>query len=285
VWSASEISENTDRHEGQTVPDTDSIKPKSNQPRHIAVIMDGNNRWAKTRGLSGSAGHRAGAEAARELVFSCADRHLEYLTLFAFSSENWLRPNKEVKGLMALFLSVLRRHEIRQMHERNMRLQFIGNRASFAPRLLKNMLDVEELTCNNTGMVVTVAADYGGQWDIGQACRAIAMDVQAGLTDPADINTGSIQKYISLGTEPAPDLCIRTGGERRISNFLLWQMAYTELYFTDCYWPDFSDAELQLALDDFGHRQRRYGGNSSSDELTLAPGVARTPGVLSGSGA
>jgi len=164
-------------------------------------------------------------------------------------------------------------------------LQFIGNRASFAPRLLKNMLDVEELTCNNTGMVVTVAADYGGQWDIGQACRAIAMDVQAGLTDPADINTGSIQKYISLGTEPAPDLCIRTGGERRISNFLLWQMAYTELYFTDCYWPDFSDAELQLALDDFGHRQRRYGGNSSSDELTLAPGVARTPGVLSGSGA
>jgi undecaprenyl diphosphate synthase len=285
VWSAGKISENTETKEGQTVPDKDSIKPKSNQPRHIAVIMDGNNRWAKIRGLSGSAGHRAGAEAARELVFSCADRNLEYLTLFAFSSENWLRPHKEVKGLMALFLSVLRRKEIRQMHERNVRLQFIGNRASFAPRLLKNMLDVEELTRNNTGMVVTVAADYGGQWDIGQACRAIAMDVHAGLTDPTDINTGSIQKYISLGTEPAPDLCIRTGGERRISNFLLWQMAYTELYFTDCYWPDFNEAALQLALDDFGQRQRRYGGNSPSDELTLAPRDAPPPGVLSGSGA
>jgi len=285
VWSASDISDNTDKKEGQTVPDTDSIKPKSNQPRHIAVIMDGNNRWAKTRGLSGSAGHRAGAEAARELVFSCADRGLEYLTLFAFSSENWLRPNKEVKVLMALFLSVLRRHEIGQMHERNVRLQFIGNRASFAPRLLKNMHEVEQLTRNNSGMVVTVAADYGGQWDIGQACRAIAMDVQAGRTDPAEINSGSIQKYISLGTAPAPDLCIRTGGERRISNFLLWQMAYTELYFSDCYWPDFDDAALQLALDDFGQRQRRYGRNSPSDELTQAPGVAKTPGVLSGSGA
>lgn len=266
------------------MPDTDSSKPLSNQPRHIAVIMDGNNRWAKNHGLSGTAGHRAGAEAARELVFSCADINLEYLTLFAFSSENWLRPNKEVKGLMALFLSVLRRKEIRQMHERNVRLQFIGNRASFAPRLLRNMIEVEQLTRNNTGMVVTVAADYGGQWDIAQACRAITLDVQAGLIESADISAASLQKHISLGSEPAPDLCIRTGGERRISNFLLWQMAYTELYFTDCYWPDFNEAELQLALDDFSQRQRRYGGNSASDELTQLPTVARTTGILSGSG-
>jgi undecaprenyl diphosphate synthase len=252
------------------VPDKDSNKQPSSQPRHVAVIMDGNNRWAKAHGLSGSAGHRAGAEAARELVFSCADRQIEYLTLFAFSSENWLRPNKEVKGLMALFLSVLRRKEIRQMHERNVRLQFIGNRDSFAPRLLKNMLAVEQLTQHNTGMVVTVAADYGGQWDISQACRALAEKAQQGLINPADITTEHVQQHISLGQAPAPDLCIRTGGERRISNFLLWQMAYTELYFTDCYWPDFNDAALQLALDDFSQRKRRYGGHSESDEVTLS---------------
>jgi undecaprenyl diphosphate synthase len=252
------------------VPDKDSNKQQNSQPRHVAVIMDGNNRWAKAHGLGGSAGHRAGAEAARELVFSCADRQIEYLTLFAFSSENWLRPNKEVKGLMALFLSVLRRKEIRQMHERNVRLQFIGNRDSFAPRLLKNMLEVEQLTRHNTGMVVTVAADYGGQWDISQACRALAEQAQKGLINPSDITTEHVQQYISLGQAPAPDLCIRTGGERRISNFLLWQMAYTELYFTDCYWPDFKDATLQLALDDFSQRKRRYGGHSESDELTLS---------------
>ena len=152
--------------------DTDSAP----LPRHVAIIMDGNNRWARNRGERGSAGHRAGAEAAREVVYSCVDRGVEYLTLFAFSSENWLRPDREVKGLMALFLSVLRRHEIRQMHERNVRLQFIGNRSSFTPRLQKNMRDVEELTRNNTGTVVTVAADYGGRWDISQAapvaCRS-----------------------------------------------------------------------------------------------------------------
>jgi len=267
------------------VPDKDRNKQQSSQPHHVAVIMDGNNRWAKIHGRGGSgAGHRAGAEAARELVFSCADRNIEYLTLFAFSSENWLRPKKEVKGLMALFLSVLKRKEIRQMHERNVRLQFIGNRANFAPRLLKNMAEVEQLTRNNTGMVVTVAADYGGQWDIAQACRAIALDVQDGLINAAEIDTDHVQQAISLGQAPAPDLCIRTGGERRISNFLLWQMAYTELYFTDCYWPDFNNAELQLALDDFSQRKRRYGGHSESDELTVSS-TATSPRVLSGQGA
>jgi undecaprenyl diphosphate synthase len=185
---------------------------------------------------------------------------------------------------MALFLSVLKRKEICQMHERNMRLQFIGNRANFATRLLKNMVEVEQLTRNNTGMVVTVAADYGGQWDIAQACRAIVLDVQAGLIDAADVTTDHVQQTISLGQAPSPDLCIRTGGERRISNFLLWQMAYTELYFTDCYWPDFNNAELQLALDDFSQRKRRYGGHSESDELTVSS-TATSPRVLSGLGA
>ena len=252
------------------MPNKDSIQPAAvSQPRHIAIIMDGNNRWAKARGLGGGAGHRAGAEAAREVVFSCVDRKIEYLTLFAFSSENWLRPNREVKGLMALFLSVLRRHEIRQMHERNVRLQFIGNRESFAPRLLKNMIEVENLTRNNTGTVVTVAADYGGQWDIAQAARTLARQVQAGQLNPEDIDPASLQQAICLGDAPPPDLCIRTGGERRISNFLLWQLAYTELYFTDCYWPDFDDSELQSALDDFSQRKRRYGRHSESDEQNL----------------
>lgn len=239
------------------------------QPRHIAIIMDGNNRWAKNRGLGGGAGHRAGAEAARDVVFSCIDRKIEFLTLFAFSSENWLRPNKEVKGLMALFLGVLRRHEINLMHERNVRLQFIGNRDSFAPRLLRNMIEVEKLTQHNTGTVVTVAADYGGRWDIAQAAQKLALQVQAGQITPQDINVDLMQQAICLGDAPAPDLCIRTGGERRVSNFLLWQMAYSELYFTDCFWPDFNDEQLQLALDDFSKRTRRYGGHSESDELTI----------------
>lgn len=246
---------------------TDSQSEAANKlPQHIAIIMDGNNRWARGRGLSGGAGHRAGAEIARDVVHGCADRGIEYLTLFAFSSENWFRPDKEVKGLMALFLSVLKRHEIKQMHERNIRLQFIGKRDEFSPRLQKNMRDVEELTRNNTGLVVTVAADYGGRWDIAQACQAVARQVQSGHLDAADITPELLQNFVSLGDVPEPDLCIRTGGEQRISNFLLWQFAYTELYFTDCYWPEFDQAELQQAIDDFSRRKRRFGRESGSDE-------------------
>lgn len=235
-------------------------------PRHIAIIMDGNNRWARQRDLRGGAGHRAGAEAAREIMYACVEREIEYLTLFAFSSENWLRPRQEVKGLMALFLSVLRRHEVRQMHERNVRLQFVGNRSSFPASLQQSMQNVEQLTQHNTGTVVTVAADYGGQWDIANACQLIAKRVQAGELSPADINAATLQQHICLGDAPPPDLCIRTGGEKRISNFLLWQLAYTELYFSDVYWPDFDRAALQVALDDFSRRKRRFGRQSGSDE-------------------
>lgn len=238
-------------------------------PRHISVIMDGNNRWARLRGLRGGAGHRAGAEAARETVFACVDHQIEYLSLFAFSSENWLRPNREVKGLMALFLSVLRRHEIRQMHERNVRLQFIGDRSNFPSRLQYNMNEVERLTRHNTGTVVTVAADYGGQWDITHACRVIAERVKSGELDIKSIDTQTVQQHMCLGDAPPPDLCIRTGGEKRISNFLLWQFAYTELYFSDVYWPDFDRAHLQAALDEFSQRKRRFGGQSTSDETHM----------------
>lgn len=230
-----------------------------NLPRHIAIIMDGNNRWAKGRGLSGLSGHRAGAEAARLVVNACVSRNIRFLTLFAFSSENWQRPSKEVQGLMALFLTVLKRNEIRQLHNNNVRLQFIGNRDSFSRKLQEHMREVEELTAANTGTTVVVAADYGGRWDIVNASKLLAAAAAAGRLDPEQIDAELFQRHLCLSEYPMPDLCIRTGGERRISNFLLWQMAYTELYFTECFWPDFDEQQLQLALDDFAGRQRRFG--------------------------
>ena len=234
-------------------------------PEHVAIIMDGNNRWARNRDLPTKSGHRNGAEAARTIVNSCVRRNIKYLTLFAFSSENWLRPSREVQGLMALFLSVLKRHEILQMHRNNVKLQFIGNRSDFSAKLQANMRDVEELTANNTGTTVIVAADYGGRWDITMAAQKMAVEVKAGRLSPEDIDADLLHRHTSLAAYPDPDLCIRTGGERRISNFLLWQFAYTELFFTDCYWPDFDDQQFQLALDDFASRQRRFGGHDSSD--------------------
>lgn len=239
------------------------MRPATNLeiPQHIAVIMDGNNRWAKSRGLPVKSGHRYGAEAAREIVNSCIARKIKYLTLFAFSSENWLRPTKEVQGLMALFLSVLKRKEINQFHKLNVRFQFIGNRSGFSKKLQANMQEAEELTKDNTGTFVIVAADYGGRWDISNALRSIGEKIESGEISSDSIDSSLVQQYTSLGQYPDPDLCIRTGGEHRISNFLLWQFAYTELYFTDCFWPDFGEQQFQLALDDFANRQRRYGGH------------------------
>jgi len=239
---------------------------KSELPQHIAIVMDGNNRWAKSRDLPVRSGHRFGAEAAREVVNSCLARDIKYLTLFAFSSENWLRPKREVQDLMALFLTVLKRKEIRQLHRRNVRLEFIGNRSSFPQKLQDNMREVEELTHNNTGMTVIVAADYGGRWDIANAFTSIVGKVSSGELSADAIDVDLLHQHMSSSSYPDPDLCIRTGGERRISNFLLWQFAYTELYFSDCYWPDFDDVQFQIALDDFAKRQRRYG--SHDDQQT-----------------
>ncbi len=233
-------------------------------PQHVAIIMDGNNRWAKSRGFESKSGHRYGAQAAREAVNSCVIRNIPYLTLFAFSSENWLRPVKEVQGLMALFLSVLKRNEINQLHRSNVRLQFIGNRSSFSSKLQDNMREVEQLTEKNTGTTVIVAADYGGRWDITNAAKRMASDVQSGNLNLSDIDSRLLHSYTSLSKYPDPDLCIRTGGEHRISNFLLWHFAYTELYFTDCYWPDFNDEQFQRALDDYASRQRRFGRHLDS---------------------
>jgi len=241
--------------------------PNSQYPQHIAIIMDGNNRWAKARGLPAITGHRHGAETARLIVNSCINRKIKYLTLFAFSSENWLRPSKEVRGLMALFLSVLKRKEISQLHKNNVRLQFIGNRSSFSQKLQDNMREVEQLTKSNTGTTVIVAADYGGRWDIADAVKALTKKVEQGELKSDDIDLDLVHKYTSISDYPDPDLCIRTGGEHRISNFLLWQFAYTELYFTDCFWPDFDESQFELALEDFANRQRRYGTHEEESGL------------------
>jgi len=243
------------------------MTPDSNSqlPQHVAIIMDGNSRWARARGLPTKSGHRHGAEAAREIVNSCVRRKIPCLTLFAFSSENWMRPTREVQGLMALFMSVLKRKEIDHFHRNNVRLRFIGNRSGFSAKLQANMAEVETLTRDNTGTSVIVAADYGGRWDITQAARALAREVEAGRLASADIDTDMLDAHTSLAGLPDPDLCIRTGGEHRISNFLLWQFAYTELYFTNCYWPDFDDREFQLALEDFARRQRRFGGHDEQE--------------------
>lgn len=228
-------------------------------PRHIAIIMDGNNRWARSKGLPTKSGHRQGAEAARDIVNSCINREIPYLTLFAFSSENWMRPASEVNALMALFLMVLKRREINQFHRANVRFRFVGKRTDFSSKIIQSMEEAERLTANNTGTTVIVAADYGGRWDITKAAQKLAEDVKQGIIQPEDIDVEAITRNTCLGDIPDPDLCIRTGGEKRISNFLLWNFAYTEFHFADCYWPEFNDAAFQAALDDYMQRQRRFG--------------------------
>lgn len=235
--------------------------PEINRLKHIAIIMDGNNRWARARGLSARVGHREGAAAAKRIVFDCVRRKIPYLTLFAFSSENWSRPASEVFSLMALFVLVLKRKEIQELHEANVKIQIVGNRSAFSKRLRSSIERAEKLTENNTGTTVIVAADYGGRWDITQAVQGLARDVEQGVLHWQDIDVATVHARTSLAAVPEPDLCIRTGGERRLSNFLLWQFAYTELFFSECYWPDFNEQEFDQALRDYSFRQRRFGGH------------------------
>ena len=201
-------------------------------PRHVAIIMDGNNRWAKKRLLPGVAGHKAGVDAVRAVIEVCAEAGVEVLTLFAFSSENWQRPAEEVGALMELFLSALRR-EARKLKENAISLRIIGDRSRFHPELQAAMREAEQQTAGESRFVLQVAANYGGQWDIAQAAQRLAREVQAGHLQPEDITPGLLQGCLATGDLPLPDLCIRTGGEHRISNFLLWQLAYSELYFSD----------------------------------------------------
>ena len=241
----------------------DSLISKKN-PRHIAFIMDGNNRWAKSQGCSPRLGYQRGAEAAKLVINACVERAIPYVTLFAFSSENWVRPSREIKSLMALFLTVLKRGEIQKLHNNNVRLLFIGKRGNFSDKIQLGMKQAEDLTQNNTGTTVIVAADYGGRWDLVNATIKIFNKIRSKEISMEQINEEMLSSYTSLNGFPDPDLCIRTGGERRLSNFLLWQFAYTEFYFTNCFWPDFDKLELQLALDDYAHRQRRFGGQNKT---------------------
>lgn len=241
---------------------------KSSLPQHVAVIMDGNGRWAKQRFMPRVAGHRAGVEAARQVVKNCAKRGIKVLSLFAFSSENWRRPVQEVNYLMELFLTGLER-EVHMLHENNVQLRFIGNRERFSERLSRKISEVESLTANNSGMVLIIAADYGGQWDICQAARKLGEAVEQGRLLANDITPERIAENLSFSDLPDPDLFIRTSGEIRISNFMLWQLAYSELYFTNTLWPDFDDKELDNALTHYANRERRYGKSSEQLERAL----------------
>lgn len=227
-------------------------------PRHVAIIMDGNGRWAMQRGRPRAVGHQAGFNATRDIVEASARRGIEALTLFAFSSENWRRPETEVGLLMDLFLRGLN-SEVGKLSEKNVQIHFIGERSAFKESLRREMSRAEALTASNTGLKLTVAVNYGGRWDIVNAARALAAKVEAGQLSAEAIDADSFAAEVSLADVPDPDLFIRTGGEKRISNYLMWHLAYTELYFTDVLWPDFSDQELGLALDFYAGRQRRFG--------------------------
>ena len=230
-------------------------------PHHIAVVMDGNGRWAKKRLLPRVAGHKAGINATRSLVEACANHGVKALTIFAFSSENWNRPEKEVKGIMMLFVTTLAA-EAEKLHKKNVRVVFIGDRSRFSEGLQKAIDDAEQLTGNNSGLILNIAANYGGRWDIVQACKNIVEKNVSGELSIDDITEEVVANEACLAGLPEPDLFIRTGGESRISNFLIWQLAYTELYFTDILWPDFDKKALNDALDWYQTRQRRFGKTS-----------------------
>ncbi len=227
-------------------------------PKHVAIIMDGNNRWAKKRLLGGIAGHKAAVSTVRMTVEECALAGVEVLTLFAFSSENWRRPKDEVNALMDLFLMALNR-EVKKLAKNNLRLKIIGDISGFSDSIQAAISKAEKETEHCTGMTLVIAANYGGQWDITQACRFLAEQVASGHLKPEQINEELIGQQVMLGDLPPPDLCIRTAGEQRISNFLLWQMAYAEFYFTSEFWPDFNKESLSRAFSAFNGRVRRFG--------------------------
>ena len=247
-------------------------------PKHIAIIMDGNNRWAKKRFLPGIRGHKAGVEAIRSVLSVCEKHGVKALTLFAFSSENWQRPADEVGALMSLFLSYLKR-EVSSLHKKGVRIQFIGRRDRLNNDIIEQMTLAESLTESNSVSTLVLAVDYGGQWDISYATTTIAKAVAAGELEPEDINEALVESHLTLNDLPKPDLCVRTGGEYRISNFILWQLSYAELYFTECFWPDFNEKEMEKAIAAFTARQRRFGMTSEQVELsqyTDAPSSGQT---------
>lgn len=242
-------------------------------PRHVAIIMDGNGRWAKKRMLPRVAGHKQGVDTVRDMVKACIERGIEYLTLFAFSSENWRRPPEEVGFLMNLFVAALER-EIGRLHANGVRLRVVGDLSAFEPRLIDLIRRGENVTADNKQLTLTIAANYGGRWDLMQALNGLALAYPEKAGDYAEAD---LAPFLSMSYAPEPDLFIRTGGEQRISNFLLWQLAYSELYFTDKYWPDFDAAALDHAIGSFQQRERRFGRTS---EQLLAVDAAVPPAPI-----
>jgi len=234
------------------------IPAVNDTPRHVAIIMDGNGRWAQKRGLPRVAGHKAGVETVRSVIQVCVEKGIEVVTLFAFSSENWRRPKKEVSLLMGLFLAALQR-EVKKLHKNDVQLKIVGDVTAFDNKIQEQILKAETLTKDNKTLVLNIAANYGGQWDIAQSVKKLALKVEAGELTADDINSDLIEQNLSMSDLPEPDLFIRTGGEQRISNFLIWQLAYSELYFTDTLWPDFNRDAFEEALTSFAGRQRRFG--------------------------
>lgn len=240
-------------------------RPDAAVPRHIAIVMDGNGRWARSRFMPRQAGHRAGVDSVRQVVETAGRLGVEALTLFAFSSENWSRPNDEVSVLMDLMLKTLQKESAR-LHENNVRIRLIGERGHLSGRLRTEIAEAERLTADNTGLTLVVAVSFGGRWDMVQAARRFAQDVRDGLREPDELDEGLFSGYLSLDGLPDPDLLIRTGGEQRISNFLLWHLAYAELHFVDTLWPDFGAEELKAAIATFAGRERRFGRTSEQVE-------------------
>ncbi|MGG4608889.1 polyprenyl diphosphate synthase [Providencia sp. Me31A] len=238
----------------------------SMMPKHVAIIMDGNGRWAKQRGKLRITGHKAGVESVRNSVRFAVKNKISSLTLYAFSSENWRRPEKEVSSLMELFVFALD-NEVKNLHKNNVKLKVIGDVSRFSERLRKRIDKAEALTKNNTGLNLNIAANYGGRWDITNSVKQVFAKVQSGEISIDDINEEMINSQICMHDQENVDLVIRTGGEHRISNFLLWQVAYAEFYFTNVLWPDFDQVVFQNAVDAFSKRERRYGGAESDDEL------------------
>ena len=240
--------------------------PKEHLPRHVAIIMDGNGRWASAQGKARHAGHRAGVRSARAIVESAAESGIDVLTLFAFSSENWSRPTDEVNSLMRLFIEVLQR-EVDALHDNGIQLRFIGARDQLPTILQKRMADAEARTAGNSGMTLVVAIAYGGRWDVLQAVRRIVKKVEAGELQPTEVDETVLSRHMSLAGLPAPDLLIRTGGEFRVSNFLLWDLTYTEVHFCETLWPEFGAKQLAEAVHFFISRERRFGRTAAQLEV------------------
>ena len=249
------------------ISSTRDIPVTSGIPRHVAIIMDGNGRWASQRLLPRTAGHAKGVQAVRRAVETCGRLGVDYLTLFAFSSENWRRPADEVSLLMRLFVQALER-EVTKLQEQGVRLRVIGDLSAFEPRLQDLISQAQASTAQNDKLNLTVAANYGGRWDILQATRNMLVKDPALAKNPAAIDEESLATHLSMSWAPEPDLFIRTGGEQRVSNFLIWQLAYTELFFTDCYWPDFGEKELKAAFEWYSTRERRFGRTSAQVHTT-----------------